>query len=347
MAAARLDTVILLTNKAEELYAKGHYERCLQKWRAALTAAEALGPEDSVILAFLKTKAARASLHNEALQCALMPTHASFLETFAQYAASAAILRRRRDAGSLLEGKCRPDEVRWQLETLRAEALLVAAERNVPAASCAELMPKAALVGYDVFLYVVCSSAQLVCNAWNASLLEPGGEAEQTWLSFMCDLCDEAVALMMLPREMNANRIYAEFDVCVRLQHLEAVMPTGSVQRLWHIRLKVALARLHQSGVLEERGIGSESDVRDTAMILQRVECSVQERVDAAASGQLRSCELASCGATEAHLRHFNKCSACKTVAYYCRDHQLADWPAHKATCKAARKAAAAAKDAA
>ena len=55
----------------------------------------------------------------------------------------------------------------------------------------------------------------------------------------------------------------------------------------------------------------------------------------------LRSCGLASCGATEAHVNHFKRCSACKAVVYCCKEHHLADWPAHKAACKAARKAAA------
>jgi hypothetical protein len=69
---------------------------------------------------------------------------------------------------------------------------------------------------------------------------------------------------------------------------------------------------------------------------------AIRERFDAAASGQLKSCALASCGAKEAHVSHFGKCGSCKSVVYCCRDYQLADWPAHKAACKAARKAAAA-----
>jgi hypothetical protein len=69
----------------------------------------------------------------------------------------------------------------------------------------------------------------------------------------------------------------------------------------------------------------------------------VQERLAAAASGKLKSCALASCAAREAHPSHFSKCGACKTVAYCCKEHQQADWPA----CKAARSKAAAAKDAA
>jgi hypothetical protein len=68
---------------------------------------------------------------------------------------------------------------------------------------------------------------------------------------------------------------------------------------------------------------------------------SDQARSAAAAAGKLRSCALVSCGVTEAHVSHFKACGACKTVAYCCKEHQVADWPAHKAACKAARKPAA------
>ena len=57
------------------------------------------------------------------------------------------------------------------------------------------------------------------------------------------------------------------------------------------------------------------------------------------AQGRLRACALASCAAREAHEAQFKKCAACLTVSYCCREHQLTDWPAHKAACKAARKA--------
>ena len=91
----------------------------------------------------------------------------------------------------------------------------------------------------------------------------------------------------------------------------------------------------------------SDAAARLTARIDQGRLRANRERHEAAASGQLRSCALAGCGAQEAHVSQFGKCSACKTVSYCCREHQQAGWPAHKAACKAARKAAAAAKDAA
>ena len=56
----------------------------------------------------------------------------------------------------------------------------------------------------------------------------------------------------------------------------------------------------------------------------------------------LRSCALPGCGAKEAHPAHFKSCAACRTVAYCCREHQVAGWPVHKKACKAACKTAAA-----
>jgi hypothetical protein len=45
----------------------------------------------------------------------------------------------------------------------------------------------------------------------------------------------------------------------------------------------------------------------------------------------------------EAHAGHFKRCGACKQATYCSKAHQAEDWAGHKAACKAARKAAAAA----
>jgi DNA topoisomerase IA len=108
-----------------------------------------------------------------------------------------------------------------------------------------------------------------------------------------------------------------------------------------------AEARLRQSGVLEKRGLVSGVVAQTFAHLQEKKGRADRERAAAAAAGRLQSCTLAGCGAREAHVSHFGKCSACKAAVYCCREHQQADWPAHKAACKAARKADAAAKDAA
>ncbi len=59
-----------------------------------------------------------------------------------------------------------------------------------------------------------------------------------------------------------------------------------------------------------------------------------------AAARGLHFCALHTCGAQEVHASHFKRCSACLSVVYCCKEHQVQDWPAHKAVCRAARKAA-------
>ena len=336
MAAADLDAVISLTAKADELLIKGHYERSLLKWRAALTAAETHCAEDCIILAAVTTKFTRSSVVTAGLRSEPMD-QAFVLKAFALYSASAATLRRRRDAGTLLQGMCRPDEMRWQRESLRAGLPITVSD--------AEMQAAALLVGYDGFLELTNSCIQLLCIALTCRVFTPGGDAERTWLAFTCDLCDDAVALMILPRELNRQGSI-ENTVFLKLKTLKEELRTGLAHRFWHVRVDVALARLRQSGVLEERDLGGAQFAHDLAYAQQCLARGVQERCEAAASGRLRACALSSCGAKEAHPSHFSKCGACKAVAYCCREHQQADWPAHKAACKAARKPAAA-KDAA
>jgi len=97
--------------------------------------------------------------------------------------------------------------------------------------------------------------------------------------------------------------------------------------------------RLQQSGVLETRDIlGACLRVNQSADRNKRMDAL---KTAVSAPG-VRSCTLAGCSARELHVSHFKRCSACRTVVYCSKEHQLEDWPAHKAACKAARKAAAA-----
>ena len=90
--------------------------------------------------------------------------------------------------------------------------------------------------------------------------------------------------------------------------------------------------------MLERRSAGRASRPIDpTRSIIAQL---AQVDAEAAVRG-LHTCALAGCAAKEVHVSQFKKCGACKTVAYCCREHQVEDWPAHKAACKAARKAAA------
>jgi hypothetical protein len=103
------------------------------------------------------------------------------------------------------------------------------------------------------------------------------------------------------------------------------------------VELLTRWQRVERSGVLQQRGIGADGArlFNETAA----AQAAVNARVAAAT---VRCCSLQSCGARELHQGHYKQCGACRGAAYCCREHQLEDWPAHKAACKAARKAAAA-----
>ncbi len=98
-----------------------------------------------------------------------------------------------------------------------------------------------------------------------------------------------------------------------------------------------AWRRVERSGVLEQRLLGQASLPYNPSKSLGAKQDEVA--AEAAARGQ-HTCALAGCAAKEVHVSQFKKCGACRTVAYCCREHQVADWPSHKAACKAARKAA-------
>jgi hypothetical protein len=143
----------------------------------------------------------------------------------------------------------------------------------------------------------------------------------------------------MLPRIAEADMaLVVEGGFVVSLQSLVAAPQMLAPYGAAGARLLANWRRLLQSGVLQQRHIGAA--MRHVAQ--ERADISSASAAAAAAPG-LRTCALAACGAREAHPAHFKSCAACRVPAYCCKAHQEADWPSHKAACKAARKAAAAA----
>jgi hypothetical protein len=184
---------------------------------------------------------------------------------------------------------------------------------------------------------------------WFCAVMAEGSfeeeEAERAFLCFVCDLFDDAVALMVQPRVDKPATAMEFAMLALGPPMLEAL--ASPEHRVWREQILRAQARLNQSAELVKRGLRNDQAARLQAVLQAGRVRLTREREAAAASGQLKSCALAGCAATEAHISHFGKCSACKAVVYCCREHQQADWPAHKTACKALRKAAAAAMDAA
>jgi hypothetical protein len=68
--------------------------------------------------------------------------------------------------------------------------------------------------------------------------------------------------------------------------------------------------------------------------VLDRNRNAANAAIESMSDSGRRRCALAGCGAKEAHVSHFKTCAACKAVVYCSREHQVADWPNHKAACK-------------
>ena len=202
MPATDVEFVFSLAKKGFDLHIASHFERALDKWRAALAAAEALGADDCIMVAMIKTHIA---LELFALENApFAPLTQDFVLSIVKTLESVAILRRRRDAGTLLQDKCRRNEVLLYRELMKG---------GMPTASSAaearhwerELDGVASLVGYDAFLEITATCLRLMLTALQGSTFEPGSEFERSCLSFLCDLCDDAVSLIILPRVPNCG----------------------------------------------------------------------------------------------------------------------------------------------
>jgi hypothetical protein len=318
--------VVTLTNKAFDLEHAGHLARSVEYGGRAIAAAQALGVEDCLIVAKLQLYTV-ASLYNVAVvhMNQRAPGEPPFAPVVLLFFDAAATLQRRKAAGTLLAGSCRAAEVEWQRLTDEHTAE-VRQDDNMR--NCSPKM--APLVGYVAFM----TAASL---AYNVILLANRGllSVRQEQLRSCVELMADAAELMMQPRihEDCFMGEEGEFVQSMRklVTHPELILPHGAVGA----RLLDNWRCLEQSGVLQRRCC--DEVIQSTKLLNDAVNSAAAA---AAAAPGLRTCALVSCGAREAHLAHFKSCAACRCSAYCCKEHQTADWPSHKAACKAARKAA-------
>jgi hypothetical protein len=322
MSAAALAAVTALSIKANELRGKGHYARAAEKFAASAAAAQALGISDCLITASLQLEEASCLLGHSGT-AGVPPADAAAAQqrafrTLLPLAAST--LDRRRAAGTLLVGACRPAEVAWDLEV----KLGVASREGKPPAGFEHKLAALALyIGYDA--YLTAGYTALYGLATDALPAELG------------EFAVSAVDLMKQPR--------GDSNMIISGEHLLLRVLGPSIQRgvlhgdaPWRGRLLKAWERLRCSGVLRERRL----DDLDFADDLTRGADELAAKTKAKRVGEvLRACALEACAAREVHEAQFKKCAACQTVVYCCKQHQEQHWPAHKAACKAARKAAA------
>jgi hypothetical protein len=233
-----------------------------------------------------------------------------------------ALLERRRLAGTLLFGKCALHEIEWGSQQLAA----------VESCDVSETALSAQFVGYEAYLRVARLGLLWVylvgCRpSWVPAL----PTAAQTELIFSC----ATMALdLMRTRRQDKNAAY-DYEAAFQSLVLEVVLRNDvHISSENRDALVAALDRLKCSGVLEERGM--DAALKHTRQEGQRM--AAEAEADNEACG-LHSC--AHCGARELHVAHFKRCAACKAQRFCCKECQLANWPQHKAACKAARKAAA------
>jgi hypothetical protein len=249
-----------------------------------------------------------------------------------------ASLQRRKAAGTLLAGACRPHEVAWcAATTAHANALTAnmpnAAPRVLPTA--AEMSAWSAYVGYDAYMCTAAVALRLCGVATDSFSARTLNLSEATAVA-CSEFVESGFDLIQL---CTGNATAAEAWLVGNAQlFIEEEQRFRATSSEWHARILAAWRRLQSSGVLQRRGILQGVSFNDAAV----AHATATAGVTAAARG-LHFCALPTCGAQEVHASQYKRCSACLSVVYCCKEHQVQGWPAHKAACRAARKATEAA----
>ena len=329
MSSEAIARVLALFQKAEDLEDKGHLLRSAEYYSRAAEAARSLDPRDDnfVTLDMQRRQAVVLGCYCADVLDSKAVVDLGLLascraKAVALFTAVTAALERRRLTDTLLEGKCTAAEEAWYYD-----AFLLTNDESSPA----EAAGKQKLVGYHTYLY----AASHVFNLHTRTLER---KCSATQLDSFAQLVVHAMDLMQQMRH-NLNHVPGEVSFAYMLS---TNMPVLGSQGLDPRRVRLltdAWRRLQQSGVLEQRSLVDERVRLELSAIYEK---NQEASKSAILAPDLRSCGMASCGAREAHPQHFKACAACRTVVYCCREHQVADWPVHKAACKAARKTTAA-----
>jgi len=239
-----------------------------------------------------------------------------------------AVLDRRKAAGTLLPGSCRPVEEAFQKAAARLELELQGCTQADAAESAAALAP---YVGLETYFCVAANVAYMVNNTNKGALARAfvlSDEQKHTAYLFVADALD----LMARPRDFD-TWLAGEPGL---VRELRGLIPALSDMHKPALKkLRAAWRRMLRSGVLRARGIDEGIDLSHERHL--RISAALDAEV---AAGLLQPCALEGCAASESHASQFKRCGACRTVCYCCKEHQVADWASHKAACKAARKVA-------
>jgi hypothetical protein len=328
--SADLTRVIAVSHKCCELVTKGHYARAAEKYSRAVEEAEKALPFPDCLVACSLRQQHLHALMRHATTPAAEPAGAgdALREAFLHLLPSVmAVLERRKAAGTLLPGTCRPVEEAYHMAAVRNNLKLDGWTQASAAEEAAVLAP---YVGIETCFLVATSVAYML--TYMDSLMMKRAfvlSDEQKHAAFL--FLASALDLMSRPRDYE-SWLAGEPGL---VHHLRKLIPAVSdADEPATQKLCAAWRRLLRSGVLRAREIDDGID----AAIQQSTLTRTAAEADLAA-GRLQQCALAGCAASESHVSQFKRCGACRTVVYCCREHQVADWPSHKAACKAAQKA--------
>jgi hypothetical protein len=328
-----------LNKAAEQLRSKCRYARAAeQHGRAAAAAAQELAAEDCLVVAYQRAAQAEALMYHSSAPTLTAAEVAEARETVVSVLLPQILstLTRRKAAGTLLPGSCRAAEVSWW-QVLLERGLLQEGKPAEVASATAEAA--GAVLGFHAYMLAATVALDVLALVENLSR-----EMQLSHAAFVVS----ALELMAQPRELPSVIVDGV---------KKGVLPSGAEQELARRTRKfvvdssmssdmgggfeaVSIAdawwRVERSGAVARRLLLNEPSVDELS-----VAASLAAAAAEAAVRGVHTCALASCASKEVHVSQFKKCGACRTVAYCCREHQLEDWPAHKAACKVARKNAA------
>ena len=328
---------LALYQTAAGLKAKGRYAGAAQKFGdAAAAAAQELAAKDCLVVAFLRASRAQ-NLHCHSLASTLPAAEVDEArETIKSVLLPPCVstLTRRKAAGTLLPGSLRAAEVAW-FRALTERSMLgkghspevarAGAEANAPTLGC-DAYFYAAAVAVNVLGFMKPNSMtrelQLSHAAFVASALE--------LMAQPCELPSSSVGDEKVSIASSTERYLAQCTCRTLLDTHKTSKLDGDVLSL----IADAWGRVERSGAIDIRKLV------DQLGPTRSVNAALAAAAAEGAVRGLRECALAGCASKEVHVSQFKRCGACQQAFYCCREHQLADWPAHKAACKAARKAA-------
>ena len=207
--------------------------------------------------------------------------------------------------------------------------------------------PTPKLFGYQAYVSTAYSAVRVLGAAREAQVLELDAvvvsddgddEGNEPMRAFVA----RALRLMATPGVVACQevRLRAEAALVYAVRGILLVTTDNKDADFWGAEVRAAWEVLRRSGVLEARRIACEGVAELRSLRAARV---ASQAAEAERGKAPRRCALPECAAAEAHAAQFKRCAACNAAWYCCREHQASHWPAHKAECKAARKARAAA----